>query len=75
VLVNDNKQKITDIDSINNIINNDLKQAIIFNLNGVEFISNIAYKLESLINESSSYIENLTSLKQKSQQENMYIEI
>jgi hypothetical protein len=75
VLVNENKHKIRDLDSINSVINNELKQAIIFNLNGIEFVSNIAYKLESLINESISYIENLTSLKQKSQQENMYIEI
>jgi hypothetical protein len=75
VLVNDNKHKINDLDSINSVINNDLKQAIIFNLNGIEFISNIAYKLEYLINDSNSYIENLTSLKQKSQQEKMYIEI
>lgn len=75
VLVNDNKHKISNLDSINSIINNELKQAIIFNLNGIEFISNIAYKLEYLINDSNSYIENLTSLKQKSQQESMYIEI
>jgi hypothetical protein len=75
VLVDDNKHKIRNIDSINSVINNDLKQAIIFNLDGVEFISNIAYKLESLINDSISYVENLTSLKQKSQQEKMYTEI
>ena len=75
VLTNDRKSCITHIDSINSMINNDLKQAIIFKLNGVEFISNIAYKLESFINNSISYCDNLTSLETKSQQENMYIEI
>jgi hypothetical protein len=75
VLTNDRKSCISNIDTINTLINNDLKQAIIFKLAGVEFISNIAYKLESLINNSISYCDNLTSLEQKSQQENMYIEI
>jgi hypothetical protein len=75
VLMNYNKHKIEKLDSINSVINNELRQAIIFNLNGVEFISNIAYKLESLSNDSISYIENLTSLKEKSLQAKMYIEI
>jgi endogenous inhibitor of DNA gyrase (YacG/DUF329 family) len=70
-----NKSELLKLYKLNDVINDDIKQAIVFNINTARAISNIVYRIESFSNEQYDYKVNVSSIVKKSLESNLSIDI
>jgi hypothetical protein len=70
-----NKSELLKLSKLNDIINNDIKQAIVFNISTAKAISNIVYRMESSSSEQTDYQVNITSIIKKSLESNLSIDV
>lgn len=70
-----NKSELLKLSKLNDLINDELKQIIIFNLNTTKAVSNVVYRIESAINEKTNYEMNISSIITKSLESNLLIDV
>ena len=57
---------------INNFINREMGKAVVINVNGIEFISNLAYHMKFLEDENCSYSVNVQNIVKEAQSKTLY---
>jgi hypothetical protein len=70
-----NKSELSQLYKLNGIINDDIKQATLFNLSTSKVISNMVYKIESSINNETNYEKIVQGVIKKSLESNLSIDI
>jgi hypothetical protein len=70
-----NKSELSQLYKLNNLINDDIKQATLFNLNTTKVLSNMVYKIESSINNQTNYDINVQGVIKKSLESNLSIDV
>ena len=58
---------------LNNLVNEDMEKVVVYTEGDITFISNLAYKIESLEENSAEYFKAVDNVVKKSKSENLYI--
>lgn len=59
--------------NLNNIVNEDMEKAVVYTEGDVTFVSNLAYKIESLEKNSAEYFKAVDDIVKKSKLQNLYV--